>query len=132
MQLNLTHLQKEYPEWVIRENDEHIYAFKNVRCVEGFSIAIRIGFDRAVVFGKNGNKPNFFHMNPHEFANMEDFKGNIEGIRPFELGCVGLDKKVWLSDCFYTPGLGIEDFQEIHLLLSKFTQLTEEPVCQKT
>lgn len=123
MRLALASLQKKYPDWIFREKDENIYAFKNVRCVEGFSVAIRIGLDGAVVFGKNGNKPNFFYMNPHDFANLEDFAGrNKEGIRAFELGCVGLDKQVWLSDCFFNPGLVEEDHQQIISLLTAFTQ----------
>jgi hypothetical protein len=111
----------KFPKWIFKTINGFTYAYRNIRCVAGFDVAVRVGVDGVIVFGKNGLSPNLFFMNCEEFATLEDFKGSKgEGFRPFEVGCVRLNGSHWFSDCIYEPGLIETDYEELKSLLLTF------------
>lgn len=113
--------KKDFPKWIFRTNKGLTFAFRNLRCIEGFEVAVRVGPDGICVFGKNGFSPNFFYMNEQNFASLNDFIGSKgEGFKPYEVGCVRLDGSLWFSDCIYEPGLLEEDYEELKSLLTAF------------
>ncbi len=117
-------MKSKFPNWIFKTRNEMTVAFKDIRCVEGFKIAVRVGLDGVNVFEKNsGFIPNSFYMNDIEFASLEDFKGSGgEGFKSFEVGCLRFDGTHWFSDCMYEPGILDEDFEEIKSLQSAFYQ----------
>ncbi|WP_335690023.1 hypothetical protein [Cytobacillus firmus] len=116
----------QFPKWMIKNRGNFPYAFRNLRCKGGFNIAVRVGFDGVITYGKNGIAPNFFIMSQETFASFEDFKGHSgEGFRPFEVGCVSLNGHPWFAECFYYPGLLEEDFIELQAVLLTFYQMSK-------
>ncbi|MCS0824664.1 hypothetical protein NX029_11845 [Cytobacillus firmus] len=117
----------QVPKWLIKTRGNFPYAFRDLRCKDGFNIAVRVGFDGVIAYGKNGNAPNFFIMSLETFASFEDFKGSSgEGFRPFEVGCVSLNGHPWFAECFYNPGLLEEDFVELKEVLLTFYHLSKD------
>ncbi|KZE67977.1 hypothetical protein AWM68_17550 [Fictibacillus phosphorivorans] len=114
-------MKKNYPKWIFKTKGEVTAAFRNLQCINGFPIAVRVGLDGATVFGKNDLSPNLHYMNKEEFACLEDFIGKgRKGIKAFEVGCIRLDGSLWFSDCMYEPGLIEEDFNDLKSLLFNF------------
>ncbi|MFT9494374.1 MULTISPECIES: hypothetical protein [Bacillota] len=114
-------MRNKFPKWIFKERNDELAAFKNLRCVEGFSFAVRVGYDGVSVFGKNGERPSFFYMNEIELAKLEDFQGSKgEGFASFEVGCVRRDGGLWFAECLYNPGVLEEDFEELKLILKNF------------
>lgn len=113
--------KKDFPKWIFKTKNGQTYAFRNVNCKEGFKVAVRVGMDGVLVFGKNSSCPNLYYMNSQEYASLEDFKGsNGNGFKGFEVGCVRSDGSYWFSDCFFEPGLIAEDFNDVKKLLLAF------------
>lgn len=111
-------LQKQFEKWIFTEKDGFTYAYRNLRSIEGFKFAVRVGLDGVILFGKNGFGPNLHYLDPHVTAALEDFDGKRgEGFRPFEIGCIQRNGEYWFSDCFYEPGLIDEDFKELKSIM---------------
>ena len=111
-------LSKQFPKWKFKNKTGLLYAFRNLRCIEGFQVAVRVGVDGVMIFGKNGFSPNLFYLNPKVTASLEDFAGKKgEGFKPFEVGCVRSGGNHWFSDCIYEPGLIDEDYEELKSIL---------------
>lgn len=114
-------MKNQFPKWIFRNRNGITVAFKNLRSVEGFFVAARVGPDGLLVFGKNGNLPNLHYMYKEDFSSLEDFKGKSgEEIRPIEAGCIGFNDNIWLADCMYEPGLIAEDLDELKQILLAF------------
>ncbi|RHW36041.1 hypothetical protein D1B31_18330 [Neobacillus notoginsengisoli] len=121
-------LKEKFPGWRILNKEGITVAFKDLQCIEGFKVAVRVGLDGVLVFGKNNLTPSLGCMNPFDFASLADFKGKSgEGIRPFEVGCVRLDGSIWFSDCIYEPGLIEEDYNELKSILLAIHNLQSKP-----
>lgn len=114
----------DFPKWIFKTSKQGFpFAFRNLRCVDGFHAAVRVGFDGVCIFGKNGQMPNLFYMNPIEFATLEDFKERKgRGFKAYEVGCIKGDGSPWFAYCLEEPGLIEEDYEELKSLLLAFSQ----------
>lgn len=116
-------MNNQFPTWIFKNKHGMPYAFKNLKSVEGFTVAVRVGWDGVCIYGKNGISPSLYYMNSQEFASLEDFKGSKgQGFKPFEVGAVRIDGSYWFSDCIFEPGLVSEDFIELRNLLLTFAE----------
>lgn len=103
-------IQERFLKWIFTNKDGLTYVFRDLNCIAGFQVAIRVGLDGVILFGKNGFGPNLHYLDPRVTASLADFSGSKgEGFRPFEVGCIRRDGEYWFSDCIYEPGL-IKDF----------------------
>lgn len=117
---NRKKVQEEFPNWRVVQKDAVVYAFKEVECVEGFSVAVRVGYDGIHLFAK-AEKPDPYWLTEGHFATLQDFCGSKgEGFQLIQVGEMSANGDLSFSDCLFEPGLKEDDFLELKKVLQYF------------